>query len=96
LKNYLPTNAPATNELPGKFETGTQNNEGLAGVWPVEYFGMDWQRIRERRQDITDDSAAALYWTKPWLIHAHELEVSRALLSALHSVPGLRVSPYRS
>ncbi|MCB0120243.1 MAG: aminotransferase class V-fold PLP-dependent enzyme, partial [Anaerolineales bacterium] len=30
---------PATNKLPGKFETGTQNHEGIAGVLgAVEYF----------------------------------------------------------
>ncbi|HLO15572.1 MAG TPA: hypothetical protein VK206_12130, partial [Anaerolineales bacterium] len=30
---------PATNELPGKFETGTQNHEAIAGVLGViEYF----------------------------------------------------------
>ncbi len=32
---------PATNSLPGKFETGTQNHEGIAGVLgALEYF--DW------------------------------------------------------
>ena len=30
---------PATNELPGKFETGTQNHEGIAGILgAIEYF----------------------------------------------------------
>src|SRR6266540_4158324 len=30
---------PATNKLPGKFETGTQNHEGIAGVLgAIEYF----------------------------------------------------------
>ena len=30
---------PATNEAPGKFETGTQNHEGIAGILgAIEYF----------------------------------------------------------
>jgi cysteine desulfurase family protein (TIGR01976 family) len=87
---------PATNELPGKFETGTQNHEGIAGVLgAIEYF--EWvgktfgdghqQQLREahyqgRRLELKKAMLA---------IHAYELELSRALLSALEAVPGLRL-----
>jgi len=87
---------PAINELPGKFETGTQNHEGIAGVlgaieyfeWVGKTFGGEYlDRLREgnyqgRRLDLKRAMLA---------IHAYELELSRALLSALESVPGLHL-----
>ena len=87
---------PATNELPGKFETGTQNHEGIAGVlgsieyfeWVGKTFGDERQaRLREdnyqgRRLDLKKAMLA---------IHGYELELSRALLSALEAVPGLHL-----
>ncbi len=85
---------PATNSLPGKFETGTQNHEGVAGVLgAVEYF--DWlgstfgqaytslaNRYSGRRLRLKQALAA---------INAHELEISRALLTALSAIPGVKV-----
>ncbi len=87
---------PASNELPGKFETGTQNHEGIAGVLgAVEYFemvgaefGNQFTRALQqagytgRRLELKKGLAA---------IHAYELELSRALLQALQSVPGLKL-----
>ena len=87
---------PATNELPGKFETGTQNHEGIAGVLgALEYFG--WVSAQ-----FGDDQAEALSGgsyqgrrldlKKAMLaIRAYEYELSRALLSALEEVPGIRI-----
>ncbi len=85
---------PATNKLPGKFETGTQNHEGIAGVlgaieyfeWVGKQFGNEFAssvgNYQGRRLDLKKGMAA---------IHAYELELGRALLSALSSVPGLRL-----
>ena len=85
---------PATNKLPGKFETGTQNHEGIAGVlgaieyfeWVGKEFGNEYAKglgnYQGRRLDLKKGMAA---------IHAYELELGRALLSALGSVPGLRL-----
>jgi len=83
---------PATNSLPGKFETGTQNHEGIAGVlgaieyfqWIGKEFGGDHSEdgYQGRRLDLKKAMTA---------IHAYELELSRVLLSALESVPGLRL-----
>ena len=80
---------PATNGLPGKFETGTQNHEGIAGVLgAVEYFewvGKEFgggKKNEERRPALKKAMTA---------IHAYELELSRALLSTLQSVPGLHL-----
>jgi cysteine desulfurase family protein (TIGR01976 family) len=87
---------PATNHLPGKFETGTQNHEGIAGVLgAVEYFewlgrefgGPHLEGLREEgysgRRLLLKQATTA--------IHAYEFELSRALLSALEAVPGLRL-----
>ena len=87
---------PATNNLPGKFETGTQNHEGIAGVLgAVEYFewlgrefgdayieGLKEEGYEGRRLELKKALTA---------IRAYEYELGRALLSALHSVPGLTI-----
>jgi cysteine desulfurase family protein (TIGR01976 family) len=87
---------PATNNLPGKFETGTQNHEGIAGVLgAIEYFewvgkefggefagGFKEENYQGRRLELKKGMTA---------IHAYEYELSRGLLSALESVPGLRL-----
>jgi cysteine desulfurase family protein (TIGR01976 family) len=87
---------PATNKLPGKFETGTQNHEGIAGVLgAIEYFawvgqqfgGEQMEGLREagytgRRLDLKKAMLA---------IRAYEYELSRALLSALQGIPGLTI-----
>lgn len=87
---------PATNHLPGKFETGTQNHEGIAGVLgAIEYFewvgrefggefveGLAGENYQGRRLELKKAMSA---------IHAYEFELSRALLSALNDVPGLRL-----
>jgi cysteine desulfurase family protein (TIGR01976 family) len=85
---------PATNKLPGKFETGTQNHEGIAGVlgaieyfeWVGQQFGNEFAgnlgNYQGRRLELKKGVAA---------IHAYELELGRALLSSLNSIPGLRL-----
>jgi len=87
---------PATNSLPGKFETGTQNHEGLAGVlgaveyfeWVGEKFGSEHvegfaeKRYSGRRSTLKKAMAA---------VQAYEHELNWTLLSVLESVPGLTV-----
>jgi len=87
---------PATNKLPGRFETGTQNHEGIAGVlgaieyfeWVGKTFGAEYDNgLREdnyqgRRLELKKAMLA---------IHAYELELNHALLSALESIPGLHL-----
>jgi cysteine desulfurase family protein (TIGR01976 family) len=87
---------PATNELPGKFETGTQNHEGIAGIlgaieyfeWLGREFGGEYgseliQQGYSGRKLILKQAMSA--------IHAYEFELSRALLSTLEAVPNLRI-----
>lgn len=87
---------PATNELPGKFETGTQNHEGIAGVlgtmeyfeWVAKEFGGEYvEGLQEdgytgRRLELKKAMTA---------IRAYEFELNRALLSTLEAVPGIRI-----
>lgn len=87
---------PATNELPGKFETGTQNHEGIAGILgAIEYF--EWLGKEFGGQYANDLSQQGYSGRKLLLkqamtaIHAYEFELSRALLSALEAVPNIRI-----
>src|SRR3990172_7780580 len=86
---------PASNHLPGKFETGTQNHEGIAGVlgaleyleWVGETFGQDFaekfaSRYGGRRLRLKQAMAA---------IRAYEFEVSRAVLQTLAGIPGVHI-----
>jgi len=87
---------PAPNSLPGKWETGTQNHEGIAGVLgAIEYFewlgrtfgseqeeGLRERGYRGRRLELKKAMAA---------LRAYEFGISRALLETLTSVPGLRL-----
>lgn len=87
---------PATNELPGKFETGTQNHEGIAGILgAIEYF--DWVG-KEFGGEFASELSQQGYSGRKLLlkqamtaIHAYEFELSRALLSALEAVPNIRI-----
>ncbi len=83
---------PATNNLPGKFETGTQNHEGIAGVLgAIEYFEWVAKRFGDDKA-LRDYSGRRLELKKAMAtIHAYELELSRALLSTLQAVPGLTI-----
>jgi len=87
---------PAPDSLPGKWETGTQNHEGIAGVLgALEYFewlgktfggeqeeGLRERGYRGRRLELKKALTA---------IRAHEFEVSRLLLATLTGIPGLRL-----
>lgn len=84
---------PAPNDPPGKFETGTQNHEGIAGMlgaidyleWVGKTFGGTYRekfadRYQGRRLFLKQAMAA---------IRAYEFELSRALLEILEETPGL-------
>ncbi|MFA5814211.1 MAG: cysteine desulfurase-like protein [Bacteroidales bacterium] len=87
---------PATNKLPGKFETGTQNHEGIAGVLgAIEYF--DWVGNAfggEQAGGLAENgySGRALNLKKAMTaIRAYEFELNRKLLSTLGEVPGIKI-----
>jgi len=87
---------PATNKLPGKFETGTQNHEGIAGVLgAVEYFEWVGREFGgEYAEGLAEDgySGRTLTLKKAMTaIRAYEFELNRALLSTLQAVPGIMI-----
>jgi cysteine desulfurase family protein (TIGR01976 family) len=86
---------PASDELPGKFETGTQNHEGLAGVlgaveylaWVGDQFGGEFAReyagkYQGRALQLKQAMRA---------VRAYEYDLSRALLDVLEETPGVTI-----
>lgn len=86
---------PAPSEPPGKFETGTGNFEGIAGVlgaleyleWVGETFGGTYadnyqDRYQGRAMKLKQAMAA---------IRAYEYELSRALMDVLEETPGVTI-----
>jgi selenocysteine lyase/cysteine desulfurase len=87
---------PAADELPYKFETGTQNHEGIAGVlgaleyleWLGREYGADhesaWKEagFSGRRLDLKKGMSA---------LQEYEAELSRELIEIIESVPGTRI-----
>ncbi|MBN2387873.1 MAG: cysteine desulfurase-like protein [Anaerolineales bacterium] len=87
---------PAPDAPPGKFETGTQNHEGIAGVLgAIEYFEWVGREFGSQHVEGLVEkgyTGRSLELKKAMrAIHAYEYELSRALLSVLQSVPGLRL-----
>ena len=87
---------PASNELPYKFETGTQNHEGIAGVlgaleyfeWLGNQFGSDqaqaWKDAGYSGRRLAFKQAVSV-------IRDYEHELSRTLIQTVQSVPGTRI-----
>jgi len=86
---------PAPDNPPGKFETGTQNHEGIAAVlgaieyleWVGKTFGEDYEgkyagEYSGRRLNLKQAMAS---------IRSYEYEVSRALLDVLEETPGVTI-----
>lgn len=87
---------PATNELPGKFETGTQNHEGIAGVLgALEYFEWLGTRFGGKQAEGWEEAGFSgrrlVYKQAMSAIRAYEFELSRALIEAVQSVPGTHI-----
>jgi cysteine desulfurase family protein (TIGR01976 family) len=86
---------PASNSLPGKFETGTQNHEGIAGVLgAVEYF--DWLGStfgEDQYRKYHDQYQGRKLRLKQALaaVRAYEYEISRSVLKVLEETPGVKL-----
>lgn len=87
---------PAPSTAPDKFESGTKNHEGLAGlVGAFEYLAA---LGAGPGHDVTSFAGEdAIDAARPWLLRAmtdiaaHEAELSRQLLSGLRAIRGLRL-----
>jgi len=87
---------PASDELPYKFETGTQNHEGIAGVLGaleyLEWLGMQFGADQESAWKEAGFSGRKLELKKGMsAMQAYESELSKALIGIIESVPGARV-----
>ena len=87
---------PAANDLPYKFETGTQNHEGIAGVLgALEYF--EWLGAEFGGEFATTWKEAGfsgrrlLYKQSMSAIREYEFQLSGALIGVIESVPGTRI-----
>jgi cysteine desulfurase family protein (TIGR01976 family) len=79
---------PAGNQPPDKFETGTQNHEGIAGtLGALRYF--EW--LGEHTADDRPPTRRKRLVAAMTGIREHEKALSRALLEGLSSIPGLKV-----
>ena len=86
---------PAPQDPPGKFETGTGNFEGIAGVlgaieyleWVGETFG---EQYAEKFRDDFQGRALKLRQAMS-AIRSFEFEVSRAVLDILEEIPGITI-----
>lgn len=86
---------PAPADPPGKFETGTQNHEGLAGMlgaleyltWVGENWGEQYgEKFNGRYQGRALQLKQAMV-----AIRSYEFELSRLLLDILEEIPGVTV-----
>ncbi len=87
---------PASNELPDKFETGTQNHEGIAGVLGaleyLEWLGKEFGADRMGWMSEPEVKGRPLELRKAMtVIRGYEYELNQALDSALASIPGIKI-----
>jgi cysteine desulfurase family protein (TIGR01976 family) len=87
---------PAADELPYKFETGTQNHEGIAGVLgALEYFewlgnqfdggqANGWREAGFTGRRLVLKQAMSI-------MQVYETELARALIEVIESIPGTRI-----
>lgn len=84
---------PAPSDPPGKFETGTQNHEGIAGVLgALEYFEWLASAFGDALGTEPALSGRRLALKRAMsAVQAYELDLSRALIAALERIPSLRI-----
>jgi cysteine desulfurase family protein (TIGR01976 family) len=86
---------PSSDKLPWKFETGTQNHEGIAGLFgTLEY--LEWLGThygKEYSGELAKNyQGRALHFKQAMAaVRNYELGLSRALLKTLAEIPGLRI-----
>jgi cysteine desulfurase family protein (TIGR01976 family) len=84
---------PAPNELPDKFETGTQNHEGIAGVLGaleyLEWVGKSFGQDQATRYDGQFSGRRLHLKQALGAIRAYEYEISRTVMDVLAETPGV-------
>jgi len=86
---------PAPNDPPGKFETGTQNQEGIAGMLGaieyLEWVGATYGESHSENYSSGYEGRRLRLKQAMFAIRAYEYELSRALLDVLEETPGVTV-----
>jgi cysteine desulfurase family protein (TIGR01976 family) len=87
---------PASNELPYKFETGTQNHEGIAGVLgALEYFEWLGNQFGAQHAQVWQEAGFSgrrlIYKQAMSAMKDYEFELARTLIEIIESVPGTRI-----
>jgi cysteine desulfurase family protein (TIGR01976 family) len=86
---------PASDLPPGKFETGTQSFEGIAGTWGalehICWLGETFGKVYEEKYAERYSGQARILKQGMAVIRAYEYELSRLMLAGFKEVPGLRV-----
>jgi len=87
---------PASDDLPYKFETGTQNHEGIAGVLGaleyLEWLGRQFGIGQESAWKEAGFSGRKLELKKGMsVMRTYESELSKKLIGIIESVPGTRI-----
>ena len=86
---------PASDRAPDRFETGTKNNEGIAGVGAAIDFlaALGCDHGPDQASGLDAYAAGRRRWLKQALaaIMAHETRLFARMLDGLLSLPGLRV-----
>ncbi len=87
---------PAPNDPPGKWMTGTQNHEGIAGVLgALEYF--EWladQFADTQKRSLVDEGLTGRRLelvAGMTALRAYEFELSRALIESIEAMPGTHI-----
>jgi len=85
---------PASNDAPNKFETGTQNHEGIAGILGaveyLEWLGRQFGDSKDWRESSFDGRRMTLKKAMT-AVRSYEFQLSRALIESIESVPGTRI-----
>jgi cysteine desulfurase family protein (TIGR01976 family) len=86
---------PASDSLPTKFETGTQNHEAIAGLLgTLEYFewlGKEFGKDLAAPLGARYHGRALVFKQALTVINAYEKDLSRALIKAIQDVPGTMI-----
>jgi cysteine desulfurase family protein (TIGR01976 family) len=86
---------PCSDKLPWKFETGTQNHEGIAGLLGtleyLEWLGTHYGKEYSGELDKNYQGRALDFKQAMAGIRNYEFGLSRALLKTLAEIPGLRI-----
>jgi cysteine desulfurase family protein (TIGR01976 family) len=80
---------PASDEPPGKWETGTQNHEGMAGVTAaINYLAEVGVVYGSQRDGAGRRHKLMSAWE---VIHDYEMLLTERLITGLLSIPGVRI-----